>query len=100
MPRLPTDVNICRGKRPLLCIHSRTNILIETDIQEHIISTGAPAWVAQSVTRPTLDFSSDHNLTVSETEPLTGLCADRAACLGSFSAPPPLVLILSLSQNK
>ena len=32
-------------------------------------------WVAQSVKHPTLDFGSDHDLTVSELELHAGLCA-------------------------
>ena len=34
------------------------------------------AWVAQSVKRPTLGFSSGHDLTVCEFEPHIGLCDD------------------------
>ena len=50
-------------------------------------------WVAQSVKHLILDFSSDHDLTVCEFKPHTGLCADSvqpawdSLCL---SAPPPL----------
>ena len=35
-------------------------------------------WVAQSVKRPTLGFSSGHDLTVHEIEPRLGLCAGSA----------------------
>ena len=35
------------------------------------------AWVAQSAEHPTLDVSSGHDLTVRESEPQLGLCADR-----------------------
>ena len=34
------------------------------------------AWVAQSVKHPTLDFGSGHDLTVRESKPCVGLCAD------------------------
>ena len=34
-------------------------------------------WVARSVKNPTLDFSSDHDLTVHEIEPHVGLHVDR-----------------------
>ena len=36
------------------------------------------AGVAQLVKHPALDFSSDHDLTVHEFKPPTGLCADSA----------------------
>ena len=67
------------------------------------------AWVAQLVKCLTLDFSSGHDLTVCETEPHVGLCADGAepawdSFSPSLSAPPLLMLVLScslsLSQNK
>ena len=63
------------------------------------------AWVAQWVERPTLDLSSGHDLTVRGFEPRVGLCADSSepgACFGfcvSLSAPPLLVLSLSLFQK-
>ena len=62
-------------------------------------------WVAQSVKRLTLDFSSRHDLTVPEFEPCIRLCADSMepawdSLSPSFSAPLLLVLFLSLSQNK
>ena len=65
------------------------------------------AWVARSVA-PTLDRGSDHDLTVCEIKPCIRL---RTHCLSitepacgslspSLSAPPPLVCVHSLSQNK
>ena len=61
------------------------------------------AWVAQSVECPTLDFDSDHNLTVPGVEPHIGLCADNAepawdSFFSSLSALP--CLVCALSQNK
>ena len=35
-------------------------------------------WVVQSVERPTLDFSSGHDLAVCDFKPHVGLCADSA----------------------
>ena len=60
--------------------------------------------MAQSVERPTLDFGAGHDLMAREFEPRAGLCADSkepawdslSPCL---SAPPPLVLTLSLSLS-
>ena len=51
---------------------------------------------------PTLDFSSGGDLTVRETEPHTGLCADGVEpTWDSLSAPPPLAHSqCSLPQNK
>ena len=65
--------------------------------------------MAQSVKCPTPGYSLGHDLTVCESEvhiePCIGLCADSAgpACDSlspSLSAPPLLMLSLSLSQNK
>ena len=56
-------------------------------------------WVAQSVMCPTLDFGSGHDLTVHETEPRVGLCADRAEPPSdslSPSAPPLLTCTIPL----
>ena len=65
------------------------------------------AWVAQSVKHLTLDFSSDHDLTVAEFRPLIGLYTDSVEpSWDSLSSSPPdppqlaLSLSLSLSQNK
>ena len=58
--------------------------------------------MAQSVKRPTLDFSSYHDLTVRVIEPGVGLCTE----LGILSLPLSLLLLcalslsLSLSQNE
>ena len=60
------------------------------------------AWVAQLVKPPILDFGSGHDLRVREFEPPQQACA---YCMGpawdslspSLSAPPLLVLSLSLS---
>ena len=54
---------------------------------------GQGAWVAQSVKRPTLDFSSGHDLTVRGIEPNVGLCVDSVepawdSLCPSFSPPP------------
>ena len=54
----------------------------------------APAWVAQSVERPALDFGSGHELMVCEFEPRIRLCADRAEPAWNF-----LSLSLSLSLS-
>ena len=64
--------------------------------------------MAQSVKRPTLDFSSGHDLTVHEIEPHIWLFADSAepaweSLSPLLSAPPPLMhmlfLILCLKIN-
>ena len=62
--------------------------------------------MAQSVKRPSLDFGSDHDLTVCGFKPHTGLCADSSepgavsdSVSPSLSDPPPFMLCLSLSQN-
>ena len=57
--------------------------------------------MAQSVKALTLDFGSDHALTICEIEPDVGLCADsmepaRDSLSPSLSAPP----LLSLKINK
>ena len=58
-------------------------------------------WEAQSVKRPTLDFSSSHDLVVLEFEPHVQLRADSVEPPWdplsplSFSAPPPLIFFLS-----
>ena len=62
------------------------------------------AWVAQLVKRPTLDFGSDHNLTVREIKPRAGLCAESIEpawdSLSPFlSAPPLFAHIPSLSLS-
>ena len=61
--------------------------------------------MAQLVERRILDFSSGHNLSVREFEPalgsvLTAQSLESAwdSVSPSFSAPPPLVLFLSLSK--
>ena len=66
---------------------------------------GRVVWVAQSAKHPTLDFSSGHDLTVSEFNPCIRPHADSVEpASDSLSAPPPLMLALSLSlslsQNK
>ena len=58
------------------------------------------AWVAQLIERPTVDFSSGHDLTVREIELRVRLYADSVESLfeilsPSLFAPPPL----TLSQN-
>ena len=60
------------------------------------------ALVAQSVKRPTLDFSSGHDLMVREFEPPVGLCpVSVEPAWGSFSPPLSLPLsVLSLKINK
>ena len=60
--------------------------------------------MAQLVKHPMLDFSSGHDLMVGEMEPHVGFCSDSAESAWdspspSLSAPPPLVLSLSL-KNK
>ena len=57
------------------------------------------AWVARSVEHLTPDFSSGHDLTVSEFEPSVGLCADRAEPAWDSHSPSMLTLSLSL-KNK
>ena len=61
------------------------------------------AWVAQSVKRLTFDFGSGHDLTVCEIGPHIGLRADNTetawvSVSPSLSAPPTLVLCLSLKK--
>ena len=57
--------------------------------------------MAQSVKHPTPDFGSGHDLTVREFEPHIGLCADSAEpAWDSLSLPAPILLALTLSQNK
>ena len=60
-------------------------------------------WVAQSVKLPTPNFGFD--LTVPGIKPSMGLLTDSMeppwdSLSPSLSAPPPLMLFLSLSQNK
>ena len=60
--------------------------------------------MAQSVKRPTLDFSSGHDLAVCEFEPCIKLCADSTESAGdsvslSLYTSPALVCALSL-KNK
>ena len=62
-------------------------------------------WVAQSVKCPTLDFSSGHDVTVCEFEPRVRLQANSVkpawdSLSLSLSAPPPLMLALSLKISK
>ena len=62
-------------------------------------------WVAPSVKRPTVGFGSGHDLTVRESEPSMGLCADSAEpAWDSLSTPPsvpPLLAVhLPLKVNK
>ena len=55
------------------------------------------AWVAQLVKRPTLDFNSGHDLTVSGLEPHGSWVLTAQSLLGfspSLSAPPLLTLSL------
>ena len=66
--------------------------------------TAQDTWMAQSVKRPTLGFSSGHDLTVCEFEPLIGLCANSAEpawdpLSPSLFSPPPLTCshLLTLS---
>ena len=61
--------------------------------------------MAQSVEYPNVDFGSGHDLTVCESEPLTGFFTDSAEPTWNslslpLSAPPSLVLSLSLKVNK
>ena len=70
-----------------------------------IIPTSWGTWVAQLAKRPTLDFSSGHELTVGEIEPHFGLCAGNTEpawdSLSLFSCPSlSLSLSVRLSQNK
>ena len=60
--------------------------------------------MARSVKRPIPGFGWHHDLTVREFEPHHGLCADSAgsawdSLCPSLSAPPLLVLSLSLSLS-
>ena len=60
--------------------------------------------VAQPVKRPTLDFSSGHDLMVCEIKPHIGLCADNAEptwdSVSPSLSPPALPSPLSLKINK
>ena len=59
-------------------------------------------WVAQSVTYPSPDFSSGHDLTVHGLEPRIRLCADivdPAWDSLSPSLPAPLLLFVSVSLS-
>ena len=59
-------------------------------------------WVAQSGKCPTLDFSSGHDLKVRGFEDRVRLYAEPAwdsLCLPLLSAPPQLMLFLSLKIN-
>ena len=62
------------------------------------------AWVAQSTGRPTLDFGSGHDLTVSGIEPHVRFCADSGkpawdSASPSLFLPLPCPCALSL-KNK
>ena len=57
-----------------------------TDESIHLNSNRG-AWVAQSVTRLTLDFSSGHGLTVGEIEPHIGLRTDSVGPAGNSLSP-------------
>ena len=57
------------------------------------------------VKRPTLDFAPSHDLTVCESEPCIGLCADSVepawdSLCPSLSAPPLLACMHTLSLSK
>ena len=57
-------------------------------------------WVAQSVERPTLDFSSGHDLMVRGIEPRVGLGNDsEEPAWDSLSAPPLFVRTRALSLS-
>ena len=56
-------------------------------------------WVAQSVKRLTLDFSSGQDLKVCESKPCVRLCVDSSDYVSPCLSALPL-LFLSLSQNK
>ena len=59
--------------------------------------------VTQSIKRPTLGFSSGHDLMVCGFEPDIGLCTDNtepAWDSPSFSASPPLTHVCTLSLSK
>ena len=60
------------------------------------------AGMSQSVKRPTLGFSSGHDLTVCEFEPHTGLCAVSTESAWDSLSPSPLSVCppLSTSQKK
>ena len=58
------------------------------------------AWGAQSVKRPTLDFSSDHELMVCEFKPRFRLCSDGTEPAWDSVSPslcPSLTCVLSIS---
>ena len=57
--------------------------------------------MAQLVKFQTRDFGSGDDLTVRGMEPCAGLCADILdPAWDSLSAPPPLLHVCTLSQNK
>ena len=87
------------------CMHLEGMIPI-TVVSEHRVNfvvqlkcEASGASVAQSVKHPTPDFSSGRDLTIRELEPHIGLCAVWDS-LSPLSAPPLLMLSLSLSQNQ
>ena len=68
-----------------------------------VLKDNGSTGVAQLVERPTLGFSSGHDLTVCEFEPCIGLCADSAepawdSLSPSLSASSLLACSLSLSK--
>ena len=71
-----------------------------------IIPCHGGAWVAQVVKHLTLDFGLGHDLTVCESEPHIGLCADRVEPAWDsllyikfpLFAPPPLVRMHAVSK--
>ena len=87
---------------------SLDNTVMSLDMTEHWKKQkwcGGP-WVAQSVKRPTPDFSSDHDLMFCEIKPHIGLCTDGQSLLGILSLSPSLcpspagALSVSLKINK
>ena len=73
-------------------------ILCEIQVfQKKLIFWGT--WVAQSVKLPTLDFGSDHDLTVRRIEPSMGSALIARSLLGILSLCPFPALSLKINKH-
>ena len=76
-------------------------MLTYTNLNSYLRMNYRGTWVAQSLKHLTLDLSSGLDFAVREMNPCIGLCADSMepawdSPSPSLSAPPPLMLSLSL----